>query len=197
MNCQQKIDIESVLSSYESDMQSIEDWCNSLYDSKFAEYFKDIRNLYDVLASKHEQISDNTLEQILTDIPLALFTVSERLNTLRTNREICKLKMKEHEALTRSELFNTYSKDCGYSKSDIPAMVRDSTINDQIVLVGLDGVINRVENEISFSRELIMSAKKIWDRRKNTENVNPVGPVVPDYTYSDLPDYDDFKSTDF
>lgn len=187
--------IEDVLATYDEDMKGVENWCNELYESRFSTYFQEIRTLYNTLSDKQEQISDTILEQILTDIPLSLFTVSERLNTLRTNCEVGKLKMREHEALVRQTLFDEYTKDCGYSKSDIPAMVRDSVINDQIVIVALNGVINRVENEISFSRELIMSAKKIWDRRKNTENVNPVGPVVPEYF--DLPDYGDFKSADF
>lgn len=190
--------IDETLATYMDDMESVESWCNDLYQDRFASFFEEIRGLYEQLADKQDKISDDVLESILTDTPLSLFTVSERLNALRTNREVGKLKMRQKEAVTRQEyikLLDEHGKDAGFSKSDIPSMVRDSTINDQIVMVALDGVINRVENEISFSRELIMSAKKIWDRRKNTESVNPIGPVVPDY--KELPDYDEFKSADF
>lgn len=190
--------IDETLTTYMDDMRSVESWCNDLYQDRFASFFEEIRGLYAQLADKQDKISDDVLENILTDTPLSLFTVSERLNALRTNREVGKLKMRQKEAALREDLSRMLSeegKNAGYSKSDIPALIRDSVIDDQIVIVALDGVINRVENEISFSRELIMSAKKIWDRRKNTENVNPIGPVVPDY--KELPDYDDFKAADF
>lgn len=190
--------IDETLAMYKEDMESVESWCNDLYKDRFASFFEEIRGLYAQLADKQDKISDDVLESILTDTPLALFTVSERLNALRTNREVGKLKMREKEADVRREcieLLDEHGKDAGFSKSDISAMVKDAIINDQIVIVALDGVINRVENEVSFSRELIMSAKKIWDRRKNTENVNPIGPVVPEY--QELPDYDEFKSADF
>lgn len=190
--------IDETLATYMDDMKSVESWCNDLYQDRFSSFFEEIRGLYEQLADKQDKISDAVLESILTDTPLALFTVSERLTALRTNREVGKLKMREREADIRKELIrmlDEHGKDCGFSKSDIPSLIKDSIINDQIVIIALDGVINRVENEISFSRELIMSAKKIWDRRKNTENVNPIGPVVPEY--KELPDYDEFKSADF
>lgn len=190
--------IDETLAMYKEDMESVESWCNDLYQDKFASVFEEIRGLYEQLADKRDKISDDALESILTDTPLGLFTISERLNALRTNREVGKLKMREKESDVRRECIrrlDEQGKDAGFSRSDVSAIVKDAIINDQIVIVALDGVINRVENEISFSRELIMSAKKIWDRRKNTENVNPIGPVAPEY--QELPDYDEFKAADF
>ena len=48
----------------------------------------------------------------------------------------------------------------------------------------LETLITRVDSEISFSRELIMSAKKIFDARRNTEQVNPINPIDTQYTYN-------------
>ena len=53
-----------------------------------------------------------------------------------------------------------------------------------------DKVVLRVEGEISFCRELIMAAKKIWDGRRDAEGANPIHTdVSPEDTYDNLPVY--------
>ena len=47
-------------------------------------------------------------------------------------------------------------------------------------------VIDKVEHQLSFSKELIMGAKKVWDARKRTEQ-----PVIPEV--NNLPDYQPIK----
>ena len=58
---------------------------------------------------------------------------------------------------------------------------------DKILILAYDNLITRVEKEMSYSRELIMSAKKIYDVRRNTEQSNPVSEVSS--KQNDLPDY--------
>ena len=58
---------------------------------------------------------------------------------------------------------------------------------DKILILAYDNLITRVEKEMSYSRELIMSAKKIYDARRNTEQSNPVSEV--NSKQNDLPDY--------
>ena len=50
-----------------------------------------------------------------------------------------------------------------------------------------NSVNERVRRQISFSRELIMSSKKLWDARRATEDANPIGGVVKEET--ELPNY--------
>ena len=52
-------------------------------------------------------------------------------------------------------------------------------IEELILDLAYESVISRVDHEISFSRELIMGAKKVWDRRRQTDVVNPIGTVTP------------------
>ena len=57
----------------------------------------------------------------------------------------------------------------------------DSVLLDESVLKAYETLVNLVESQISFCRELIMGSKKIWDARRRSESANPVGAVVPDY----------------
>ena len=59
---------------------------------------------------------------------------------------------------------------------------------DEVILSILDCLISRVDKEMSFARELIMSAKKIWDGRRLTEGLNPTDATT---SVDDLPDYDE------
>lgn len=188
--------LSEILDDYSDDLQSVTDWCGKTYEDNFAYLFENVKVLHDKLQTEKDKITDDDLEMVLTDLPLALFSASEKLNGLRTTREVGKLKLKEKRLKKKEELYKAIQdKTSPFSKSDIPGLITDSFIDDQVMQVALDGVINRVENEISFTRELIMSAKKIWDRRSNTDVVNPVGPIVPEY--QNLPDYGSFEKTQF
>lgn len=196
MSNQERKPLGDILNEYADDLQSVTNWCARTYDENFSFLFENVKLLHDKLQTEKDKITDDDLEMILTDLPLALFSASEKLNGLRTTREVGKLKLKEKKLKKKEELYKAIrDKNSPFSKSDIPSLINDSFIDDQVMQVALDGVINRVENEISFTRELIMSAKKIWDRRSSTDVVNPVGPIVPEY--QNLPDYGSFEKTDF
>jgi hypothetical protein len=59
----------------------------------------------------------------------------------------------------------------------------------QAVANAYETIIDRAEREMMFCRELIMAAKKIWDARKRSEGIMPVGEVVPTITDSKLHGY--------
>lgn len=170
------IDLNSVLSENAEDIESVVSWCSDIYDGKFAEYFLNARVLFERVQSKTHPITDDELSQILIDLPMKLFDVSEVLNQFRLSYEVVKLRNKQKESdLIKSSSETTAPK----RKSDAELQM----IPDKLLVTAFDSVITRVENEISFCRELIMSAKKIWDARRKTEQVNPISEV------SDLPEY--------
>ena len=57
--------------------------------------------------------------------------------------------------------------------------VSENTIEDELMISIYSKLIERVNSQISYSKELIMSAKKLWDRRKEAESAMPVTPVDP------------------
>lgn len=163
-------ELESAMSH---DLSSVQSWCDEMYEQSFSSYFSETRQLYDRMQSNVHPITDEELSDILTLTPLNLFSVSEELNRFRLNYEVIKLKAKEHES----------------DKSDT-GITR--TIEDKLILTAYNAVITRVSNEISFSRELIMAAKKLWDRRRSAEEANPIGDKVA----STLPEYPDPDMSD-
>ena len=146
------------------DLEAVSNYAAEIYNGAFSPYLKEVKELYtQVQDSDHVSLSDTSLEWILTTLPLNLFTISENLNDMRLRIEVLKLKSKE--------------------KSDDKATV----LEYQILRSIYESVVSRVENELSFSRELIMGAKKIWDARRRAET-----PVVGEVVSEDsnkLPDY--------
>lgn len=146
------------------DLDAVSNYASEIYNNTFSSYLKDVKELYTkVQDAEHIALSDTDLEWILTTLPLNLFTISENLNDLRLRIEVLKLKSRE--------------------KAD----AKESVLEYQILRAIYDAVVSRVENELSFSRELIMGAKKIWDARRRAETP-VVGEVVTEES-SKLPDY--------
>lgn len=159
------MNIEQVFNSYEKDIQDLNVWASKIYQSRFSSYFDKQRELFKELQNKQVPISDASLEFILIDTPITLFAVSEELNKFRLECELVKLRSKEQ------------------SSDDIQK-------EQKLILAVYNSIILQVESEVSFSRELIMSAKKIWDSRRNAENSMPVKEVT-------LPDYDDVRKSKY
>ena len=65
----------------------------------------------------------------------------------------------------------------------VSTRVDDEMRDDEIAVMVYSSLIDRIEGELSFSRELIMGSKKLWDARRSNAT-NPVAPVVPE-----LPEY--------
>lgn len=159
--------LNSTYSEYSEDVESITDWCNSKYNDLFAKYFKDQRNLAKRLSSDKRSITDSELEFILTDVPLNLFDVSEILATIESEYQAIKLMISKKESDITKKL--DYSTETAKRRE-----AEIQCIEDHILLIAYDRLINQVNRELSYSRELIMSAKKLWDSRRRTDTINPV-----------------------
>ena len=180
--------LDKVISEYSDDMNAIQNFCDSLYRDNFDENFKEVRNLYTRMKSDVYPITDAELEYILTTFPMELFSVAERLNKLRLSCEVVKLKNKELVEKLRSDAM-VYASEQGMNKTKtneyVARVINKEMTEYEILHSAYSSVITRVENEQTFSKELIMGAKKVWDSRRNSELSNPVGMVVPE----DLPTY--------
>ena len=169
---------------YIDDIVDVSAWCDDFYNKGFSKYFANTRDLYKRMRSSGKPVSDEELTQILLDLPIALFDASESLSQIKIALEVIKLKAKEQEQ-ERSK--HCTAKTITERKDEVAVQMTDS----KILIAAYQTVISRVENEISFSRELIMGAKKIWDSRRHTEESNPVSPIDPTKKRSvnGLPDY--------
>lgn len=172
-------DIREIYKENEDDIIAVTSWCDEMYDSIFSPYFDNVRNLYQRLNSKTKPITDDEMEDILTVLPLNLFTVAESLNKFRVELEVHKMKMKK---LKRHLLDSSIETSQTRRLED----AQHQLIEHELLCSAYTSVITRVEGEISFSRELIMGAKKIYDGRRATERINPVSESTVD---QDLPEY--------
>lgn len=162
------IDLKSICESMNEDINSVIEWCNQIYDQTFSAYFKDQRELFKKLESKTHPITDEELERILTAIPLELFSVSEKISQFKISQEVIRMKNKQSTA----ELVNASTESTQTKKKEEADLLM---LENKLVDTVFAAVISRVDSEVSFSRELIMSAKKIWDRRRQIEQSNPIG----------------------
>jgi hypothetical protein len=174
MNLQQALDYLS------PEINEVEGWAESEYQKYFALYFKGEVELYKKLKDNESLIEDTDLEWILTYLPLELFSVSEQLSKLKTRQEVIKLHIKDEEASYIETHANT-----GQSKTAVKEEAMQQTAEDRLLVDVYNSIAERVNREISFSRELIMSAKKIWDARRASEA--PVTVITKGI--DDLPDY--------
>ena len=157
----------SILETYQSHKQDLDDianWIDQTYDENFRQYFEVVENLYARFKSETYPITDAEIEAILTILPLNLFSVSEKLAQLESSSEVIKLrvKQKKYEIIQSSEASSQAAK-----KEE----AANAVVDDEILLKAYEILSDRVNNEISFSRELIMGAKKIWSARKQTETI--------------------------
>lgn len=161
------------------DIEAVNDWAEEVYQKHFQSYFVEQQELYRRVKSSTNPITDSELEQILTDLPLELFTVSESLAKFKTSIEVMKLRLKEKQA----EVMKQSQEKTITGKQQEADM---ATLEENLVITVYKGIVSRVQNEMDFSRELIMSAKKIYDARRQAESSMPVSPVeekdiLPEY----------------
>lgn len=172
------MNLQKTLQNVSSDIAEVNEWAEEEYNKYFSEYFKGEVELYNKLKSAKSQISDDELEWVLTDLPMELFSVSEQLSKLKTSQEVIKLHIKQVERdYVKSHTEGSETK----RKEEAAAL----TAEDRLLVTVYDSIIERVTREMSFSKELIMSAKKIWDARRAD------GIPLPEVTVStsSLPEY--------
>lgn len=183
--------IESFIQeNYQEYIDDIEQWVDSQYNQHFKKCFDSVRDIHKSMKSQTRTISDGELEWILTELPMQLFSISESLNKVRLDAEVIKLRKKT----VKAELEKTAAamvKSDELAKTDVKGWVDTELADHDILLSAYTSLISRVESEISFSKELIMGCKKIWDSRRRTENSNPVGEVTLN---QDIPSYSSYKS---
>ena len=182
-------DFKQIVESNQGTLDMVQSWCSELYKSKFSNFFDYPRKLSERLNSNVRSITDDELEEILSSLPLDLFDASEALSQCKLNVEVLKLKVKDK------------SKEVAKSSSEKTESKRNeegeiAVLGDKLLIACYSSVVDRVERELTYCRELIMSAKKIWDARRRTEDVNPIAPQdysksksIPDYNVSDSKTY--------
>ena len=175
------LNLQNVQNEFSDDIEAVSDWCEEIYQNNFASHFSESRELFLRLKSKTQPITDEELSWILINLPLNLFDVSEVLNKFKVNQEVVKLRNKQKESdLVKASIETTAT------KRQEEASIK--MLENKLLVTAYSSVMSRVESEISFCRELIMGAKKIWDARRRSESANPVG-FVTDDSHTDLPDY--------
>ena len=165
--------IDKTLTAFKADADVVIAISDKLYSAYFEKYFKRMRRWYDMCAQcditkDAFKLSDTDIESALADLPLELFRVSEELSRFKLNQDVIRLKIKELEAQAKQ------------NKVEDPAIDYNKLVQSIYA-----SVVNRVESEVSFSREFIMVMKKFWDSRRATEQVNPVRE-----TAVELPEYE-------
>lgn len=177
------INLDKIKTELSSDIETTQKWADELYEKSFGNYLKGIKELYSQLESNSRPITDAELEEILTTLPLKLITISEILSQFKISKEVVNITLKQKEA---EFIQSSTAKTITQKKEDASVAVLEYKLVQTVYAT----VINRVENEMNFARELIMSAKKIWDARKATEGATPTSPVItgdnslPEYHHS-------------
>ena len=166
-------DISRAVEALKEDFISADALVSEIYDKYFAPYFKKEIEMHTRFQDTDVPVTDKELEWIITSLPLDLFSVSNALAQFKQHNEIVKLKIKQRK------------------KQD-----SEDGLDEEYKLMNIiyTSVITRVEQEISFSKELIMGAKKVWDARRHSEQSNPISEINPE-----LPDYvmDETKGVKF
>lgn len=164
------MELKEVEMSVSADINDACSWVNSKYAELFSEYFNEVRALSARMKSKTQPISDQELESVLTNLPLDLFEVASKLSDIKLNYEVIKLhNKKEHtEAVKQSKASTVTQRN---AEADV------ATIGNRALELVYETLIERVEKEVSYTRELIMASKKIWDGRRKAEQSVPIGPV--------------------
>lgn len=160
------MNLDDLVNSYKVKFQSLEDWYNEEYNKSFKKYFENVHFLHSRFIDRTNKITDDELESVLTQLPIDMFEVSERLNTYRLRLQCVKI--------DASQIKRKISKMTTKSVEDKKTELEENLASSEVVISMLDTLIQRVENEVSFCRELIMSCKKIWDGRRSAEQSNPV-----------------------
>lgn len=174
------IDLKKIHEDIQPDIEDVTAWCNEIYTEWFGDFFIDARSVFTRLKEKDRQITDAELTYILMSLPVQLFSVSEALQKFKISQQVVKLKNRQREKqLIETSIETTQTK----RQRD----AEDKQLEDRLLDTAYSTIIDRVSSEVSFCRELIMSAKKLWDARRYTDSVMPVSEVDP--MAPKLPDY--------
>ncbi len=168
------IELDTIHQKFTSDIDSVVKWSHELYQQYFSSYFEESQQIFKKLESKDSPIADKDLSWILMTLPLRLIDASEALSNFKISQGVVKLSIKKEEY------------DLSQEPSELTKAKQQEGIKmleSKLILSIYTSIIAQVENNISFSRELIMSAKKIWDSRRLTDKMHPTSEQnLPEYT---------------
>jgi hypothetical protein len=178
--------------NYSSDPEKIIAFIDKTYNNIFGELFSKMEEVGRSLAEQ-KPISDSDLEYILVSLPLDLMQISEKLNDIRMINETLKLKHSDLKQDALNKYNDWYEGKAKHAGCSATAFVNSSSDvrNSELYQKILSNIITRVADRLSYSRELIMGAKKIWNARRATEQLMPVGELDIDK----LPEYAPPKQT--
>lgn len=169
------VNIGKAIKSAAEDLDSVSSWVAQEHEIHFSRYFDDLHHLSHRMDSKEMTITDKELESILIDLPLQLFSAAEEINQLKLNLEVIKLRNKK----TLTEKIKNSKESTATMRKDV---AEAEMFEDKVLELAFSCLLDRVDREISYSKELIMGAKKVWDSRRKTESVNPTSEVSTEKT---------------
>lgn len=155
--------IANALESLKADFEAADNVVDDIYKKYFAKYFSRVTEMHNRFKDVEVSITDKELEWIITALPLDLFAASDALAQFKQHNEIVKLTIKQRKQKKQEEEIDEEYK---------------------LMQIVYSSVIAKVEHQISFSKELIMGAKKVWEARKRAEQ-----PAVNETSTPELPDY--------
>ena len=172
------MNFDEVVKTHQDDINQVQKWADEQYDTYFGPHFKEQAELYKRIHSKSYVITDQDLEWILTTLPLELIAVSEEVSKMKTAQEVIKLHIKEveNEIINNPEMGDTRTK-----RQEAAAQI---TAGDRLLSSVYTIIAERVDKQVSFSRELIMSAKKLWDARKESNMLLPTPGSLGEYDFN-------------
>lgn len=172
--------VSDIESKYQEDFDDVDAWVKNRYEDVFAPYFYLVQELYKRMQSTTRQITDKELEEILSTVPLQMFAVAEELNNVKARMEVLKLEIKQKKNDIRASSTET-------SQTARNKQADEATAEDELLLKLYRSIVERVESQVSFSKELIMSAKKLWTSRRDAENIAQAAQntELPDYSIGD------------
>ena len=160
---------------YKEDLQEVSLMADEIYEQNFSSFFQVQRDLASSL-KQGDDISDSELQDVLISAPLRLFEVSESLNRFRLSLEVLRTRIKSNKREVERKIKEAYfDQDMKITQAELAKEVEEETAADDMLIKLYEFAIKRVENEMSYSKELIMSAKKIFTAR--SESIMPVAEV--------------------
>lgn len=154
--------ISNAMEALKDDFKAADEVVDEIYNKYFATYFNKEVEMYEKFKDASNSISDSELEWIITSLPLELMAASNALAQFKQHNEIIKLTIKQRKNNPVEDIDQEY----------------------KLMTIVYSCVIDQVERRLSFSKELIMGAKKVWDARRKAEQANPISEVN-----TELPDY--------
>lgn len=190
--------------NYKDEYLAMSEWSSELYSKFFQPYFGLLRTLQantevSDTSIYYSKLSDDDLERILIDLPIELFQSSERINSLRLELEMIRMKVKQIRNETFDKIQHDIAADCDMSgtritKSELvhnaQSKTDDAMLEHDLLIRVYESVIARAESERGACKELIMGAKKLWDSRRSAEKSMPVSEMA---SSDSLPEYDPRK----